>query len=142
MKTFVVDASVAAKWFLPEPDSDRAQKFRAAGHHLVAPDLLLAELGSVMWKRTRRGELDSAQFLAAMKLIERIEVALVPGRDLLPHAATLAVRSERSFYDCLYLAAARLLGCILVTADARFLNSLAGTEFASLAVPLDELARG
>jgi predicted nucleic acid-binding protein len=42
----VVDASVAVKWYVPELDSQRAHLILAGGHRLIAPDLLLAEVGN------------------------------------------------------------------------------------------------
>ncbi len=46
-ETVVVDCSVAAKWILPEPDSEHAlqwlEKWEAGEVALIAPDLLLAE---------------------------------------------------------------------------------------------------
>jgi len=55
---FVVAASVAVKWFIPEELSADARMFLAAEYELLAPDLLWAELGNVLWKKHRRGELD------------------------------------------------------------------------------------
>ena len=42
--TLVVDASVATKWLLPEPDSDQALRVRA--ERLVAPPLFRLECGN------------------------------------------------------------------------------------------------
>ena len=48
MSRIVIDASVAVKWFLPEQDSDAARAILHFGHDLLAPDLLYAEVGSVL----------------------------------------------------------------------------------------------
>jgi predicted nucleic acid-binding protein len=56
MIRLVVDASVAVKWVLKEPDSDAARRI-AEQAELLAPDLLWAELGSLLWRRQRQGEL-------------------------------------------------------------------------------------
>jgi predicted nucleic acid-binding protein len=52
----VVDASVVAKWFLPEAHKDKAEKilrdFLDDKVELAAPDLLIAEFGNVLWKRS------------------------------------------------------------------------------------------
>src|SRR5260370_29529992 len=54
-KICVVDASVVLKWFLPEPDSAAAdfllEKFLIDEVELLAPDLMLAEAASALWKR-------------------------------------------------------------------------------------------
>jgi predicted nucleic acid-binding protein len=57
---YVVDASVAVKWYLPEPESDAAGRLLDPEHDLIAPDLLFAEVGNALWKRWRRGEIGSA----------------------------------------------------------------------------------
>jgi predicted nucleic acid-binding protein len=45
---FVVDASVALKWFLPEVHSDAAARLLREGYRLHAPDLIRAEFGNVL----------------------------------------------------------------------------------------------
>ena len=54
MSLFVVDASVAIKWFLPEIHSDAALPLLAHKHLLHAPDLIFSEFGNVLWKRVRK----------------------------------------------------------------------------------------
>jgi predicted nucleic acid-binding protein len=57
--TFVADTSVALKWYAPEEDSERAAEL--LGGFLVAPDLILAELGNALWKKAWQGEALPAQ---------------------------------------------------------------------------------
>lgn len=53
---YVIDASVAVKWFLPELHSDKAEVllkgFLTEGLSLTAPDLLVPEVGNTLWKRS------------------------------------------------------------------------------------------
>jgi hypothetical protein len=53
--SFVVDASVAIKWFVDEPDS--AQAAVLLRHSLAAPDLLAPECANILWKKVTRAEL-------------------------------------------------------------------------------------
>ncbi len=57
----VVDASVAAKWYLKEEGHERATLIMEAGlsreTKLIASGLLVAEIGNVLWQRERRGEM-------------------------------------------------------------------------------------
>jgi len=46
MKKFVVDASVAVKWFVPEIQSAAAERLLDPEIVLSAPDLILSELGN------------------------------------------------------------------------------------------------
>ena len=62
----VVDASVAAKWFLPELHKDKAEEllrdFLDEKLDLIAPDLIISEVGNILWKRsTLRGEISVTQ---------------------------------------------------------------------------------
>jgi predicted nucleic acid-binding protein len=55
-----------------------------------------------------------------------------PEAPLLASAFDLADRTQRTVYDCLYLALAVQLGGRMVTADLRLCNALAGTPWAAL----------
>ena len=46
----VVDASIAVKWYVPEANSTQAAAILESGAELLAPDLLVAEVGKVLWK--------------------------------------------------------------------------------------------
>jgi predicted nucleic acid-binding protein len=124
--TLVVDASVAAKWVLPEPDSPRAEALRRIENELIAPVLILAEIGNAIWKRTRKQELTAARAVesigTATALIDRLH-GLEP---LVARATEIAVSLDHSIYDCFYLALAERERVGLATADTR-LASLART---------------
>jgi predicted nucleic acid-binding protein len=44
MKYVVLDASVAAKWYVREADSDAAEKLFESNLQFIAPDIFLAEV--------------------------------------------------------------------------------------------------
>ena len=69
MKTLVVDASVAAKWFLPEVHSDDALRLLDTPSRLLVPDLLYPEVGNTLWKRVGKKELSVEQ---AVEIIEAL----------------------------------------------------------------------
>jgi predicted nucleic acid-binding protein len=54
----VVDACVVAKWFLPEAHKEQAENllhdFVDEKVTLMAPDILVIEIGSLLWKRSTR----------------------------------------------------------------------------------------
>jgi len=119
MSAIVVDASVVMKWYLPEIHSDAALRLLKSNYEYFAPDLLFAELGSVIWKKVRRGELaEKDGERIAVDLVE-VSVGSVPARALVRDAYPLAVATGQTLYDSLYLALAVRLNTSLVTADER-----------------------
>lgn len=57
----VVDASVAAKWFLPELDSSEAERLLEGPETMTAPDLIPIEVAAAISRRFRLGDLDAAE---------------------------------------------------------------------------------
>ncbi|MCX5673234.1 MAG: type II toxin-antitoxin system VapC family toxin, partial [Planctomycetota bacterium] len=106
MKPCVVDASVVAAAFFQETGAQVARAILAGGGELHAPDLLLAEVANAIWKRHRRGEINEAEARALLADCLRLPIAIAPSGDLVEAALDLALRTNRTAYDCLYLALA------------------------------------
>ncbi len=121
--SLVVDSSVAVKWYLPENGSERAASLLEAGIRLLAPDLLIPEVGNVLWKRRREMPVEEMEAIA-IALTTACPVSLCSSSALLEGALSLALAYDRSVYDSLYLALALSEDCPLVTADERFSNAL------------------
>jgi predicted nucleic acid-binding protein len=117
----VVDGSVAAKWYFPEPGheaADRVLAARIAGERrLFAPDLIVPEFLNLVWKRVRRRECsrEAAEQILELWDVDRPDV--VASRELAAQAFELALSLGHPVYDCLYLALALELDAPLVTAD-------------------------
>lgn len=128
MTLYVVDASVAAKWFVAEEQSEHAQRLLllGGGPTLIAPDILPAELVSVFCKKVSRGHLSIPLAREAAAGLAQMRVHLLPTIPLAGAALSVALRYSRSSYDSLYLALAMREQCPLVTADRRLFNGLAG----------------
>lgn len=124
MSSFVVDASVAVKWLLPEVHGDAALRLLDGDHALLAPDLLYPEVGNVLWKRVRRREATVEEASATLEALASIPIGVHPSRALMPLAFEVACRAQRSVYDSLYLAVALLRRCPLVTADRKLYEGL------------------
>jgi predicted nucleic acid-binding protein len=126
--TRVVDASVAVKWFLDEPLREPARTLVASGEELLAPDLLIVEVANVLWKRSRRGEIEPGQALRGLKTLVTGIPVLFRGTGLVGEAFALAARLDHPVYDCLYLALAVQEDTRVVTADRRLAEAVAGTD--------------
>lgn len=92
-----------------------------------APDIIMSELGNILWKKIRREDITAARANAVAETISdpsRFPVTLLPVQDLVPAALRIATEFDRSFYDALYLAAALELDAQFVTADLRLVNAI------------------
>lgn len=118
MSRWVVDASVAAKWVAPEPESPLAEAL--LGDTLIAPDLLYAEIANILWKKQQRGEMTPATVQVAARWLQQLPLEIHPGAGLMPDAVSLALRLQHPAYDCFYLALAIRVDAAMVTADRRF----------------------
>jgi predicted nucleic acid-binding protein len=81
----VIDASVAVKWVIPEPDSERAELDRG----LVAPDVLFAACANALWKKVRRGELTKGEAEIAAQTLEQADLTVVSTRERLALATLM-----------------------------------------------------
>lgn len=136
MSAFVLDASVVVKWFVPEIHSDAARRLLSLPHQYVAPDLLFAETANVIWKKTRRGELTTADGQRLVADLCDAAVDAVPSRLLAEDAHALAAATGRTVYDSLYLALAIRLGTRMITADERLAAAIAAFPIAAAHIAL------
>jgi predicted nucleic acid-binding protein len=92
--------------------------------------LIWAEAANVVWKRSRRGDLDreDASEIAAQML--RLSLQTRPSADLLPDALELALRFDRTVYDSLYVALAVKTKSVVISSDQRLVHALADTPLA------------
>lgn len=129
---YVVDSSVVIKWFIPEVEADAAEALVAAGYGLVAPDLLVAEVGDVLWQKFRRGEIsasDAAEI--GRSILDSDTITLHPSDVHFDRALDVAVEYGRSFCDSLYIAMAIELDTVFITADLRLVCALAERDLRS-----------
>ena len=129
---FVVDASIAACWLMPDerhPIAEAAYK-RIAREPAIVPALWWFELRNLLIVNERRGRLDSAKTTQALRLLRALPVAI--DGDLEEDALMRLARAHRlTAYDAAYLELAQRKGLWLATLDAA-LASAARAE----AVPL------
>ncbi|HYM12943.1 MAG TPA: type II toxin-antitoxin system VapC family toxin [Bryobacterales bacterium] len=133
MNRYVIDASVAAKWFLSPPDEtlvDEADRllrlYTKAEVQFFVPDLFFAEFANIFWKAERLNRCDRQTADRAIAEVLDRNFPCFPSRLLLKSAAALARDHGRTVYDSLYLALAAALEASLVTADEKLANSLRG----------------
>jgi predicted nucleic acid-binding protein len=139
LSRWVVDASVALKWFLPEVHSDEAVRLLRDDYLLFAPDLIWAEFGNVLWKKWRQREIEADVARRILEDFRRFPLEACSSDTLLATAWTIAEELHRTMYDSLYLALAERKGYRLVTADHRFYNSLKHSRLGPIIVRVEDL---
>jgi predicted nucleic acid-binding protein len=125
VSAFVVDASVVLKWFVPEIHSEAARRLLSAEHEFMSPDLLFPEIGNVIWKKVRRGELTADEGEKLTADVSRVAVETVATRGLMVDAHALAITTGLTVYDAMYLALAVRLETALITADEKLARTVA-----------------
>jgi predicted nucleic acid-binding protein len=126
-----VDATVAAKWLLPEEYSQEALDLVGAtvraGERILGPQLLPVEITNIIRQRMRREHLALDEARRLLARFFTFHVTLRGSDELHDGALRLSVAYDLpAVYDAHYVALAQQLGCDLWTDDRRLLRNLAG----------------
>jgi predicted nucleic acid-binding protein len=132
MSRYIVDASIAVKLYVPEAHSQQAIQFFSDQHELIAPDLMLAEFGNIIWKKVRLlRELTSDEGKKVMAAAQTLPLVYHSTVDLINDAFEIALNAQRTVYDSLYVALAASQGCQLMTDDRKLHSALQQTSLAA-----------
>ena len=115
----VVDASVAAMWFLPEEQAETAALLLTSQFELIAPDLIRLEVGSALLKALRRKQIAPADCEEALRTLLPAAVRFVPTSNHVFTAFGIAQRLGGSIYDATYISLAQSLDAPVITNDAQ-----------------------
>lgn len=118
----VIDASVAVKWFFPEPsvepDADEAvailQRIGAGTIEPLQPVHWLPEVVAVL------NRLDPDIVDDAIDLLDAMEFGIVDGSDIYKRASGIARETSQHVFDTLYHAIALDREVMFVTADMKY----------------------
>ena len=128
MDKVVVDSSVVIKGFVAEPYSSEARRllneYEMGTLALLAPDLLYAEIGNIVWKKQRFQGLAASDARSIIEAFRMLTFSLTSSATLLDDAYRLAVAHQRTVYDALYLALSMREQCRYLTADERLVNAI------------------
>ena len=114
------DASAAVEYLL-RTDRGQAAATVLDTENLVAPELLDAEVLSILRRHVQRAVLTVERAEVALDLLATWRVRRLAHLPLLQ--AAWAHRDNYSAYDALYVAAAQTFGARLVTGDARLVRA-------------------
>ncbi|WP_424140389.1 type II toxin-antitoxin system VapC family toxin [Roseomonas chloroacetimidivorans] len=145
--TLVVDASVALKWVLEEPDSRLAQALAEGEEEVLVPDFWLNEAANVCWLQVRKGKWTPDEAREGLALLRALVPPTASGDlDLHEVALDIGLAVNHSTYDTLYVAFAVAMGARgVVVADRPFVTDMArhpDPALAAMLIPLAEWGQG
>ena len=127
-----MDASVAAKWFLPgaqesfKPEALTVlQEYTAGRLHLVVPDLFWPEIGNILWKASRMSRMSQESAMQAVDILKEQSIPTYPSFPLFHSAFVIVTSFDRTVYNSIYIALAVETNATFLTADERSANALA-----------------
>lgn len=125
---YVIDASVAMKWFshVNEENIDDALKLQKLHLKrkclLIAPDLLVYEIVNALRYNPNLKEND---IQLALSSLLKMDIELVkPDQVLIKEAVKLACAKDITIYDSCYIALALNRGCLLITAARKLFGKV------------------
>lgn len=139
MKPQVIDASVAIKWFLPEPGSDQALEVLDTLEHALVPDLFYIESDSILSRKIRKRELSISEAEFLYDEFRNLPFITINYDRISTSALKLATEFSITQYDACYLAVAVEFDGKLYTADQRLYNRLSSTVFGDFVMNIYQL---
>lgn len=124
-----VDASLALKLVLAEPDSELVQSqwqtWTEAGIEIISPDLFVYETTSVLRNRVYRKQITQSEADEALRILESLDISYHQPAAIRPSGWELARRLNRpTAYDAFYLALAQEESSAFWTGDKRLYNAV------------------
>ncbi len=139
----VIDASVAVKWFLKhEIYALKANRLLESEQMLLVPDLIFPEIGSIVWKRVRKGEFPQEEAINIVSAIKLLGLQVHPSEALIVSAVKIACETGRTAYDSIYVALALQNDTVVVTADEKLRNGLQNTPYERHLLWIDDIDSG
>jgi predicted nucleic acid-binding protein len=125
---YVLNASVAVRWVLPNPLRAKAlglrDDYRRQVHELIAPSHFPGEVTSALTKAERQQLIPVGDARRWIADVMNTAPALHGVDPLFYRTVDISSQTRSAFYDCLYVALAEREGCDLVTADDRLVRNL------------------
>jgi len=130
VERFVVDASVAVKWFVTERGTESALKlmdgYLAGRFELLAPTLIYYEVANAL-RLHPYYRLTLDELFKAIKLLRDLQITVEPTSEMWSRCFGISLTTGLSVYDGIYAAMAAALDSPLVTADRKLIAKLGET---------------
>jgi predicted nucleic acid-binding protein len=121
MQQYVIDASIAIKWFCEESGRDEAlellRKSKQGEIILSAPEFIIHEVGNVLLKGKK---FDALQVLRALTALQKANIEFVVlKKSTIEYTVTFGVKYGLTFYDASYAALAYELQAFLISENPK-----------------------
>ena len=126
IESYVIDASVAVKWFVNESDSEAARRIKdsyvAGKVEIMAPNLIYYEvLNALRFHPVAR--LSPDELRSILSSLKNLQFTNEPSDDIWFRSFNFSSQEGTSIYDSIYLALASRQGKF-ITADSKLLEKL------------------
>jgi predicted nucleic acid-binding protein len=138
VRRLVIDASIAAKWYLPESDSAAAEKLVELDAEFHAPNFLETQFASIFWKHCVAQKTTIDVWRIARVQLKKIIPAWHLDERLHEQSLELAIAHKHHVFDCIYLALAIQIDGMAVTSDKQFLARFAKSIYSNRIVALQD----
>lgn len=127
MKIFVIDTSALIRLYVPDGPLPKGLKEHIgsawrAETILMIPELALAEVAQVLWKKEQAGYIKPYEVDEIISAVLELPIEIIGHYDILLDALFLARHHDLTVYDSLFLALARKKKAELITADQKLKN--------------------
>jgi predicted nucleic acid-binding protein len=124
----VIDTSALVRLFVPDgPVPEGLVECIEAGTRgdvrLLAPELILTELGQLLRKKEEKSYLNKSESAEIVENVLLLPIKYVSHVSLIQPAIVLSRKNRLSVYDCLFLTLANSARAKLFSADERLLKS-------------------
>jgi predicted nucleic acid-binding protein len=111
----LIDSSTIVKFFSLEPGWEATKEYVQVP---VTMKLALKELANALWKKTMTGQFEAEAAARVLREFDRIAFYFDQGKYI-TRAFEISVTHNVTIYDSLFIAAASVEGCELVTSDKK-----------------------
>lgn len=114
---FVVDAPIVLKWIFPEPRWSTARRILSADISVLAPDVILSHIGTLLSTHVRIGDLADHEADEVLRVVGLMPLQLHKTWSLATDALEIERRIRCSMPACVYLALALREDAVYLTAN-------------------------
>jgi predicted nucleic acid-binding protein len=127
IRRYVVDASVAVKWFVPEDGSDSARSLKRSYEEgeadILSPPLILFEVANAL-RYHPVVRLSVEELVTATDALSEMGIIVEMSREIWARAFEISQTEAITTYDAAYLGLALLNDAVFVTADRKLFAGL------------------